>query len=95
MAVVAGLDGVVLFRESVSTRHENVGGRFDLSAATLDPGGRAWVAGAGRIWAREPAGTWRLMWNDAGRELPVVSLSCDVDRVHAIFADGSILAGRS
>jgi hypothetical protein len=34
------------------------------------------------------------LWSDPRRELPIVSLYCDVDRVDAIFADGGMVAGR-
>jgi len=94
VAVAAALEGALLWRDGAETVHECIDGGFDVSAAAVDPAGRGWVAGAGRIWAREPGGTWRLMWSDPERELPIVSISCDLDRVDAIFADGGVVAGR-
>jgi serine/threonine protein kinase len=93
LGLTTALEGGLLWRESNSTSHEDVGGNFDVSAAAIDPNGLGWAAGAGRIWMRE-SGVWRLLWSDPRRELPIVSLYCDVDRVDAIFADGGMVAGR-
>ena len=94
VGVATALGGSVVWRDAMGARNEKIEGGHDLSAAAIDPLGGGWVAGAGRIWSREPSGTWRRMWKDKTRAMPIVSLACDVDRVFALFADGGIVAGR-
>jgi hypothetical protein len=94
VGVATALGGSLVWRDMMGSRVEKLEGGHDLSASAIDPQGQGWVAGSGRIWTREPDGSWRRMWSDKSRAVPIVSLACDVDRVFALFADGSIVAGR-
>lgn len=97
MGLAACTGGVVL-----SVRQRQVGpGRLpnevDLSAASLDPAGRAWTASAGCIWLlqRGSTPTWTRAWENATWSAPFVSLFADVGMVVGMSADGAVVEGHT
>jgi hypothetical protein len=94
--LAAGSDGLTVWIEDRDGRHAVVSGKPDLSAAALSAGGRAWVAGAGKIWLGSVEGRprWWPAWSDTTGVAPKVSLFADVGSLLAMTADGGILEGR-
>ncbi len=98
IGVAAGADGALLSWQKRSASSETIEGGYDLSAASIDTVGRAWIAGAGRIWMRRGTthrARWELIWSDADWAPPFVSLFTDLGVVIAMGADGSIVEGRA
>ncbi len=105
LGIVAGADGAVIARHGDVTSIEVVDGGFDLSSASIDPVGRAFVAAAGRIWMRRTTGIgpgartlttarWDPLYTDLTQGMPIVSLFTDLGVVAAMTADGGIIEGR-
>ncbi|MEZ4227104.1 MAG: serine/threonine-protein kinase [Polyangiaceae bacterium] len=96
VGLVAGSEGLVARVIEGRCHPEILADKPDLSAATLDVAGRAWVAAARRIWVRPFAGNapFAPVWEDQELEAPIVSLFSDADRVVAITAEGSVVEGR-
>jgi eukaryotic-like serine/threonine-protein kinase len=95
--VACGADGAILWWQESRIELETVEGGQDVSAVAVDPAGRGWAAGAGRIWHRETAegwSAWTCVWEDENWHVPFVSLFADVGLVIAVTADGAILEGR-
>jgi eukaryotic-like serine/threonine-protein kinase len=97
LGVVAGTGGQTLCFRGDETSAAVVDDQPDLSAAALDPEGRAWVASMGRIWTLAPGASsaWSCVWSDPRWVAPIVSLFADVGTVIAMTADGGILEGRA
>ncbi len=95
--VACGADGAILWWEDSEVEVETVQGGHDVSAVAVDPAGRGWAAGAGRIWHREATegwSAWTCVWEDDSWQVPFVALFADVGLVIAVTADGAILEGR-
>ncbi|MCC6553731.1 MAG: serine/threonine protein kinase [Polyangiaceae bacterium] len=105
VGLATGADGaIVWYREGMASMGE-IAGDFDVSAASVDPVGRGWVAGAGRIGVHRAAapegraslapGSWAPLWQDESWRAPIVSLFTDLGIVIAMTADGGIIEGRA
>lgn len=96
VGIAAGALGTVVCIEERTANPEQLGDQVDVSAAAIDVAGRAWVATAGRIYARVGVGRdarWRKFWSDERWTAPVVSLQTDGEVTRALCADGSLLEG--
>jgi hypothetical protein len=96
LGIVAGTEGRVLCFHRDTTQTATIPGEPAISAVALDPEGRAWAASLGRLWTLDPGAddAWRAVWEDAGWQVPFVSVSADGGRVMAMTVDGGILEGR-
>lgn len=103
IGIATGAEGAVVYRERNEITQEGIEGGFDLSAAGIDAAGRAWAAGAGRIWMRRPraqqtrpgaSARWDMIWEDPSWQLPIVSLFADLGGLVAMTADGGVIEGR-
>jgi serine/threonine protein kinase len=101
VGLATGAGGVVVLRQGQAVSFETVEGEPDLSAAGVDAAGRAWAAGAGKIWMRRARSArqgaparWDAIWEDASWQVPIVSLFADLGGVIAMTADGGVIEGR-
>jgi serine/threonine protein kinase len=90
-----GTQGAVLTRDGDNSSFEQVPGEPMLSAAALDPFGRAWAASAGRILIRDDVKGWVTTWSNDDLSVPIVSLFLDAGLCIAMTADGAIVEGRT
>jgi hypothetical protein len=107
VGLATGASGAVIWRYRQGMRHEMIGGKPDLSAATLDASGRGWAASAGAIWMHHrtvraedddgepPIGRWELMWRDETWTAPIVALFTEPGLAIGMTADGGIIEGRT
>ncbi len=65
-----------------------------LSAAALDPAGRAWFASAGAIYTGVSAGTEQLAWSERSFQVPFAALHADDGALFAMTVDGGVVEGR-
>ena len=95
--LTAGTGGAVLSWEGGKATSDPVPGGHDLSAAAVDPFGRSWVAGAGRVWRRRSSSKekWRLQWEDPSMTTAIISILPDIGLLRAIMADGTVVEGTS
>ena len=104
VGLATGADGAVVWSHGSILSTETIDGGYDLSSASLDPVGRGYAAGLGRIWAHQtivapdgvqpPVGRWEPIYADPSWTAPIVSLFTDLGAVIAVTADGSIIEGR-
>jgi eukaryotic-like serine/threonine-protein kinase len=90
-----GTQGAVLTRDGDTSSFEQVPEGPMLSAAALDPFGRAWAASAGRILIRDDVKGWVTTWSNDEISVPIVSLFLDAGLCIAMTADGAIVEGRT
>lgn len=96
LGLVVGAEGRAIRLTSSERIESAVDGSPDLSAASIDPSGRAWAASVGSIWL-QPADRperWSGVWHDPSWTVPFVSIFSDLGRVIAITADGGLVEGR-
>ena len=69
--------------------------RPDLSCIAVDPLGRHWAAGPGRVWSRRTTGEWTCVWEHNAWQPPFVSIMAEIGTVIAMTVDGAVLECRS
>jgi len=90
-----GLDGrIAWITNGAVSGASALRGLPSLSAAAIDPSGRAWVASAGMIWCGSSPGTEQLAWTDRSFDVPFASLHADDGAVFAMTVDGGVVEGR-
>jgi serine/threonine protein kinase len=95
IAVAVGVEGAVLTLEGDTLRATTLPGAPDLATVGLDPLGRAWAAGRGRVWSRRSGGEWSCVWEHAAWQPPFVGLMVEVGSVVAVTVDGAVLECRA
>lgn len=104
--VAVGASGAVVWVYPNGIRHEQVPGKPDLSAVSIDASSRGWAASAGHIWMHHrtahstgrvepPLGQWDLMWQEETWTAPIVALFTEPGVVVGMTADGGIIEGRT
>jgi eukaryotic-like serine/threonine-protein kinase len=96
IGAAVGPGGRALKLEGDKAKIMNVPGGPDLSAVSLDVGGRIWTGSVGKIWLHEPEAplTWRCLWENENFATPFVGIFADVGRVVATTRDGAVVEGR-
>jgi hypothetical protein len=90
-AIAVGTSGTVLVVEPERVEASVVAGEPDLTAAAVDIIGRAWVAGAGRLWLRDSLRGWIVAWDDPAWRLPIVSVMAELGFVVVMTVDGAVV----
>ena len=90
-AIAAGTQGTVLLVDTQGTQASVVVGEPDLTAATLDIVGRAWVAAPGRLWLRDSQRGWLVAWDNPAWRAPIVSIMAEVGFVAVMTVDGAVV----
>lgn len=95
LGAVVGAEGKVVLVQDGEMSRSSLPERADLSAAVVDPTGRAWVASLGKLWACAPKQNerWQCVWQDATWNVPIVGMYSDGKRLLAIGADGGMVEG--
>ena len=91
VALAVGAEGGVLAVEGQQATPWSMPGRHDLTALALDATGTAWLAGAGRVWARERSGSVQPVWSDDTWRAPFVALHAEASHALALTVDGGVL----
>jgi hypothetical protein len=94
-AAIVGAQGAVVVASSDGIQAETIHGNPDLSSIALDVLGRAWVAGAGQIWAQDSQRGWVPAWHDAQWVAPFIGMYADVNYLVAVTVDGGVVECRS
>ena len=95
VAVAVGVDGAVVSIEGDESRSTTLPGAPDLATVGLDPLGRAWAAGRGRVWSRRSGGEWSCVWEDPRWQPPFVGVMVEIGSVIALTVDGAVLECRA
>jgi eukaryotic-like serine/threonine-protein kinase len=95
VAVAVGVEGAILSLEGDDVRATTLPGAPDLATVGLDPLGRSWAAGRGRVWSRRSGGEWSCVWEHPGWEPPFVGIMVEVGSVIAMTVDGAVLECRA
>jgi len=94
-AIAVGVGGACLELENGLVNPRTLADRHDLSCIAIDPLGRHWAAGPGRVWSRRASGEWQCVWHHAAWQPPFVSLMAEIGTVIAMTVDGAVLECRS
>ncbi|HWZ90244.1 MAG TPA: hypothetical protein VNW92_15380, partial [Polyangiaceae bacterium] len=94
-AVAVGVGGAYLEIEDGAVTPRQLAARPDLSCAAIDPLGRQWAAGPGRVWSRRASGEWNAVWEHNAWQPPFVSIMAEIGTVIAMTVDGAVLECRS
>lgn len=95
LGVGCGIDGrIAWIANGAVSAASTLRDRPPLSAAALDPTGRAWFASAGAIWSGVSAGTEQLAWAERSFQVPFASLHADDGALFAMTVDGGVVEGR-
>jgi serine/threonine protein kinase len=94
-AVAVGVGGVCLELEGGVPNPHTLRERPDLSCIAIDPLGRHWAAGPGRVWSRRASGEWTCVWEHTDWQPPFVSIMAEIGTVIAMTVDGAVLECRS
>jgi serine/threonine protein kinase len=95
MAIAVGIGGACLEIEDGVPNAHILNERPDLSCIAIDPLGRHWAAGPGRVWSRRSSGQWSCVWEHTGWQPPFVSVMAEIGTVIAMTVDGAVLECRS
>lgn len=95
VAALVGAEGLVLTADADRTAPTRVHGNPDLSAVALDVLGRAWVGGAGQIWAQDSKRGWVVAWQEPRWAAPFVGMFAEVNYLAAVTVDGAVVECRS
>lgn len=94
-AAAVGVGGACLEIEGGVPTPSTLTQRPDLSCIAVDPLGRHWAAGPGRVWSRRSSGEWTCVWQHAAWQPPFVSIMAEIGTVIAMTVDGAVLQCRS
>jgi hypothetical protein len=94
-AVAVGVGGAGLELEGDAHAPTSLGVPPDLSCVAIDPLGRQWAAGPGRVWSRRAGGEWSSVWAHDAWHPPFVSIMAEIGTVIAMTVDGAVLECRS
>jgi serine/threonine protein kinase len=94
-AVAVGVGGAFLEIEGGVSNPRTLNARPDLSCIAIDPLGRDWAAGPGRVWSRRSSGEWTCVWEHNAWQPPFVSIMAEIGTVIAMTVDGAVLECRS
>jgi hypothetical protein len=94
-AVAVGAGGVVLDVRDRQISSTAVEGQPDLTAASLDPLGRVWTAGAGRVWVFDGEDGWMRAWEHVSWRIPLVGILSEVGLVAVMTVDGAVAVSTS
>ena len=94
-AIAVGVGGACLEIEDGVANPHTLNERPDLSCIAIDPLGRHWAAGPGRVWSRRTSGQWSCVWEHSGWQPPFVSIMAEIGTVNAMTVDGAVLECRS
>jgi eukaryotic-like serine/threonine-protein kinase len=95
MAVAVGVGGACLEIDDNVVSPRSLTDRPDLSCIAIDPLGRHWAAGPGRVWSRRMSGEWTSVWQHDAWQPPFVSIMAEIGTVIAMTVDGAVLECRS
>ena len=95
VAVAVGVGGACLELEEGNVNPRSLENRPDLSCIAIDPLGRHWAAGPGRVWSRRTSGEWNVVWEHNAWHPPFVSIMAEIGTVIAMTVDGAVLECRS
>lgn len=95
LAVAVGAEGSVLEVTRDRAQARVLPGEPDLATVAIDPLGRQWAGGSGRIWVRRFQGDWSCVWEDPEFRSPFVSIMAEVGFVAAMTVDGGVVECRS
>jgi len=95
LAVAVGVGGACLELEEGAVNPSSLVDRPDLSCIAIDPLGRYWAAGPGRVWSRRSSGDWSAVWSHDAWQPPFVSIMAEIGTVIAMTVDGAVLECRS
>jgi serine/threonine protein kinase len=95
MAVAVGIGGACLELEEGKITAHALTDRPDLSCIAIDPLGRYWAAGPGRVWSGRHSGEWSTVWAHEAWHPPFVSIMAEIGTVVAMTVDGAVLECRS
>jgi eukaryotic-like serine/threonine-protein kinase len=95
MAVAVGVGGACLEIDDNVVSARSLADRPDLSCIAIDPLGRHWAAGPGRVWSRRMSGEWTSVWQHDAWQPPFVSIMAEIGTVIAMTVDGAVLECRS
>jgi hypothetical protein len=94
-AVAVGVGGACLEIEDGTLSQRFPSALPDLSCVAIDPLGRQWAAGPGRVWSRRAAGEWSAVWEHSAWQPPFVSIMAEIGTIIAMTVDGAVLECRS
>jgi serine/threonine protein kinase len=94
-AVAVGVGGACLEIDEGVVNPRSLADRPDLSCIAIDPLGRHWAAGPGRVWSRRTSGEWTTVWQHEAWQPPFVSIMAEIGTVIAMTVDGAVLECRS
>ena len=94
-AVAVGVGGACLDIDDGAPSQDLHTERPDLSCVAIDPLGRHWAAGPGRVWSRRTSGDWNPVWQHDAWQPPFVSIMAEIGTVIAMTVDGAVLECRS
>lgn len=94
-AVAVGVGGACLELDEGTVSLRSLTDRPDLSCIAIDPLGRHWAAGPGRVWSRRTSGEWSSVWQHDAWQPPFVSIMAEIGTVIAMTVDGAVLECRS
>ncbi|HEY4107290.1 MAG TPA: serine/threonine-protein kinase, partial [Polyangiaceae bacterium] len=94
-AVAVGVGGACLELEEGAPSPNSPENQPDLNCVAIDPLGRHWAAGPGRVWSRRTTGEWTAVWEHAAWHPPFVGIMAEIGTVIAMTVDGAILECRS
>jgi serine/threonine protein kinase len=94
-AVAVGVGGACLEIEDGALSQPPRATLPDLSCIAIDPLGRQWAAGPGRVWSRRATGAWNAVWEHDAWQPPFVSIMAEIGTVIAMTVDGAVLECRS
>jgi eukaryotic-like serine/threonine-protein kinase len=95
MAASVGVGGAGLEIEDGVVSARSATDCPDLSCIAIDPLGRQWAAGPGRVWSRRASGAWSAVWEHNAWQPPFVSIMAEIGTVIAMTVDGAVLECRS
>jgi len=94
-AIAVGVGGACLEIEDGALSRPPQTALPDLSCIAIDPLGRQWAAGPGRVWSRRASGVWNAVWEHDAWQPPFVSIMAEIGTVIAMTVDGAVLECRS